>query len=76
MELSIFTRRTFLGVVLLSAFALGSGASVQLQPPAARTAENLALTRSGEGVQCFYLGGHWWCPGEPAQRLVRPLLLP
>jgi hypothetical protein len=76
MERPNAARRALLGVVLLSAFALGSGAFVQLQPPAARTAETLTLNSPGEGVQCFYLAGRWWCPGERAQRLVRPLLLP
>jgi hypothetical protein len=76
MDLSIALRRAFLGVVLLSAFVLGSGAAVQLQPQAASTEDNHTLSSPIEGDSCLYLAGRWWCPGARIWVLLRPLLLP
>jgi hypothetical protein len=72
----IATRRTLLGGFLLLAFALGSRASVQVQPPVSRLAERPPVSTPGDGDPCVYLVRRWWCPGAPTTRLLRVVLLP
>jgi hypothetical protein len=58
MNLQNALRRTTAGVALVSALALGSGASLVLQPQAAQARQTVSIMSGG----CFFFAGRYWCP--------------
>jgi hypothetical protein len=64
MNLQIALSRTTAGVALVSALALGSGASLLLQPQAAPDSPGGAGQAHSEVKigDCFFFADRWWCP--------------
>jgi hypothetical protein len=65
MNLQIALRRTTVGVALVSALALGSGAALLIAPQAAQagtTKKTTTTTVTGGADTCFFFAGRWWCP--------------